>query len=181
MGTWPTRNQQSPDYWDAELKGYIDDADAANASATAANATAISNETTRATTAENSKIPLSQRGAANGVPTLDSGALVPQAQLPAHLTPSALASTYAAYLNLAKSPDTIITGAITRNSDGVVTSAAVVWPDGTAGTFTATTINSTYKTIDAYTITYGTHTFTQSTITRDSNGAATNVPAMTYV
>jgi hypothetical protein len=81
----------------------------------------------------------------------------------------------------AKMPDSIITGAITRNANEVITSAAVVWPDGTAGTFTTDTIG-TLNTIDAYHITYGSptviHTFTQSAITRDSTGAATTVPAI---
>lgn len=30
---WPTRNQQGPDFWDDDLKGYIDGADQANAAA----------------------------------------------------------------------------------------------------------------------------------------------------
>lgn len=92
-----------------------------------------------------------------------------------------LLATYARIAAWAKNPDTLITGALVRNGDGVVTSAAVVWPDGAAGTFTTDTIG-TLDTIDAYHITYdnGTDelTFTQPAITRDANGAATNVPAM---
>lgn len=96
----------------------------------------------------------------------------------------ALTGTYASFIGLAKVPDQIITGSITRDANEVVTSAAVVWPDGTTGTFTATTIGP-LNTIDAYTITRVisgvTHTYTQSAITRDASGAATSVPAITYV
>lgn len=71
--------------------------------------------------------------------------------------------------------------AITRNSAGVVTSATVVWPDGSAGTFTATTVNSTYNAVDAYTVTHTTsgQTVTQAAVTRDSSGAVTTKPALT--
>lgn len=48
--------------------------------------TAISAETTRAETAEALKVPLTQRGAASGVATLDSGGHVPTTQLPAATT-----------------------------------------------------------------------------------------------
>lgn len=83
----------------------------------------------------------------------------------------------------AKNPDLLIVGAVTVNSSGLITSAAVVWPDGTAGTLTITGRHSTGAVTD-YNITYGspvTKTFTQPTITRitssdDRNGAATNVP-----
>jgi hypothetical protein len=92
-----------------------------------------------------------------------------------------LPATYASFIGLAKVPDQIITGSITRNANEVVTSAAVVWPDGTTGTFTADTIGA-LNTIDAYHITYGRptviHTYTQPTITRDATGAATTVPAI---
>jgi hypothetical protein len=80
-----------------------------------------------------------------------------------------------------KNPDLLIVGSITRNSNDVVTSAAVVWPDGTTGTFTTDTINSTFQAIDAYHITYGATTYYQDTITRNANGAATNVPAIRVV
>lgn len=88
--------------------------------------------------------------------------------------------TYVSFKTLAKNPDELITGSITRDTNGVVTSAAVVWPDGTPGTFTTDTIG-TSNTIDGYHITYGspaTKTYTQPTITRDTSGAATNVPAI---
>lgn len=92
-------------------------------------------------------------------------------------------ASFASFMNLAKTPDAIIAGNITRNAQEVVTSADVVWPDGTTGTFTTDSIGS-LNTIDAYHITRVisgvTHTYTQSAITRDSSGAATAVPAMTY-
>lgn len=73
------------------------------------------------------------------------------------------------------------TTALTRDSNGVVTSATVKWPDGSAGTFTATTINTQWVSIDAYTITHTASgkTVTQSAVTRDSDGAVTAKPALT--
>lgn len=82
---------------------------------------------------------------------------------------------------LAKSPDLLITGAITRDYNGAVATADVLWPDGTPGTFTTTETDASGA-INAYSITYGnppTATYTQPTITRDSSGAAINVPAIT--
>lgn len=69
---------------------------------------------------------------------------------------------------------------ITRNGDGVITGADVVWLDGSAGVFTATTVNATWKAIDAYTITHTVSgkTITQAAITR-SSGEVTAVPALT--
>ncbi len=70
---------------------------------------------------------------------------------------------------------------LTRNSSGVVTSATVKWPDGSAGTFTATTVNSTFNAIDAYTITHTTSSrkVTQAAVTRNSAGEVTTKPALT--
>lgn len=73
-------------------------------------------------------------------------------------------------------------GAITINGDGVATGFAVVWPDGTTGVFAATTVNSTWMTVDAWTLTYvgaTTKTVTQAAVTRDgATGAVTNQPAL---
>lgn len=71
--------------------------------------------------------------------------------------------------------------AATLDSDGVVTTATVKWPDGSAGTFTTITKNSTWVAIDAYTITHTTSgkTVTQTAVTRDSNGNITAKPALT--
>lgn len=94
----------------------------------------------------------------------------------------ALAATYLRFLQAAMAPDLLIVGAITRDANGVATSAPVVWPDGSPGTYTATTVSTAFPgAVDAYTITYGspvTRTYTQPTVTRDSNGAVTNRPAI---
>jgi hypothetical protein len=93
-------------------------------------------------------------------------------------TRMALNATYAGLVQLAKNPDTLIAGAVTVDGSDQVTSAAVLWPDGTPGTLTITSRDATGA-VTAYNITYGSpanKTFTQPTITRNSNGAATNVP-----
>jgi hypothetical protein len=80
----------------------------------------------------------------------------------------------------AKNPDLLIVGSIIRNSDGAATSADVVWPDGTVGTFTADILSTDFPgAVDAYHITYGSptiRTYTQPAITRNTSGAATEVP-----
>ena len=84
---------------------------------------------------------------------------------------------------LARVPDSLITGAITRDANGAATSAPVVWPDGTPGTYTALVMSSIFPgAVDSYKVTYGspaTKTYTQPTITRDVNGVAVTVPAIT--
>src|SRR5690625_3117072 len=67
---------------------------------------------------------------------------------------------------------------INRDADDVVTTAAVSWPDGSGGTFTTTTKNSTFLAIDAYTITHtqSGKTVTQAAVTRDSDGNVTTKP-----
>lgn len=71
--------------------------------------------------------------------------------------------------------------AVTYDSDGVVTTATVKWPDGSAGTFTTTTKNSTWLAVDAYTISHtdSSNTVTQTAVTRDVNGQVTVKPALT--
>ena len=85
--------------------------------------------------------------------------------------------------SIARAPEQIIAGAITRNVNGVVTSAAVQWPDGTAGVYTATPSTSFPTAVDTYQITYGVptaiYTFTQPAPTRDSSGVTTVIPAIT--
>lgn len=63
----------------------------------------------------------------------------------------------------------------------IPSTATVVWPDGSTGVFTATTINATYQAIDAYTITHvlSGHTITQAAVTRNTNGDVTVKPALT--
>lgn len=89
-----------------------------------------------------------------------------------------LAGTYIQLVQAAKNPDLLIVGSINRDANNVITTAAVVWPDGTPGTFTTDTVDPSGA-INSYHITYGspvTKTYTQPTITRNSSGAATNVP-----
>jgi hypothetical protein len=87
------------------------------------------------------------------------------------------------FRSIARNPDLIITGAVTRDANGAATSAPVTWPDSTPGTYTATALSTAFPgAVDGYQITYGspaTRTYTQPTITRDSTGAAINVPAIT--
>lgn len=70
---------------------------------------------------------------------------------------------------------------ITRNGDGVITSATAKWPDGTSGTFTATTVNGTWLGIDAYTVTHAASgkIVTQTVVTRNADGDVTSKPALT--
>lgn len=102
---------------------------------------------------------------------------------PTSQTAIALTAVVARLKTWAKNPDLLVTGTITRDSNGAATSAPVVWPDGTPGTYTATTLSTAFPgAVDAYTITYGspvTKTYTQPAVTRDASGAATNVPAIT--
>jgi len=76
------------------------------------------------------------------------------------------AATLAATLVL--NPDLLIVGTITRDANGAATSAPVVWPDGSPGTYTATTLSTDFPgAVDAYTVTYGspvTKTYTQPAI-----------------
>ncbi len=68
-----------------------------------------------------------------------------------------------------------------RDSDGVITTATVAWPDSSTGTFTRTTKNSIWLVIDAYTVTHSASgkTITQSAVTRDANGKITVQPSLT--
>jgi len=69
----------------------------------------------------------------------------------------------------------------TRDSDGVITTATVSWPDGSAGAFTTVTKNATFLTVDAYTVTHTSSgkTVTQPAVTRDASGNVTAQPAIT--
>lgn len=72
---------------------------------------------------------------------------------------------------------------ITVDSDQVVTTATVKWPDGSAGTFTTTTKNSTWLAVDAYTISHtdSSQIVTQTAVTRNSSGTVITKPALTVV
>lgn len=94
----------------------------------------------------------------------------------------------AALLQLARNPETLFAGAVTRDANGAPISAVVTWPDkkvdGTpvTGTYSGTASTTFPGSIDAYTITRAlatTATFTQPAVTRDANGYVTNRPAMT--
>lgn len=63
----------------------------------------------------------------------------------------------------------------------VVSTATVLWPDGSAGTFTTTTINTTWQAIDAYTISHTDSglTVTQTAVTRNVDGEITTKPYLT--
>ena len=71
--------------------------------------------------------------------------------------------------------------AITRDAYGVPTTATVKWPDGSAGTFTTVTENTTWLAVDGYTISHTASgkTVTQADVTRDGNGNVTVKPALT--
>ena len=84
------------------------------------------------------------------------------------------------YPALAKNPDLLVTGVVSVDANNLVTTAAVVWPDGTPGTLTITSRDALGAVL-SYNITYGspvTKTYTQPTITRNASGAATNVPSI---
>lgn len=87
-------------------------------------------------------------------------------------------------LVLAYDPDGLLVGVFTRDVNDAITSAPAVWPDGATGVFTATVLSTAFPgAIDAYTITHTlnavTTTYTQSTMTRNANGAVTIRPAIT--
>lgn len=81
--------------------------------------------------------------------------------------------------SLVRNPDAIIEGGITRNADGAVTSADVVFPDGNTGTYTALVLSSDFPgAVDSYSITYGGQTYTQPTVTRNADGAVIDRPEL---
>lgn len=86
-----------------------------------------------------------------------------------------------AWLKANANPDMMLTGTLTRDSYGNVTSASVTWPDGIGGSFSAT---ADATGILSWTATYagtsGTRTVTQPMMTRDaSTYAVTARPALT--
>jgi len=71
-----------------------------------------------------------------------------------------------------------------RDTNGAITTASIVWPDGATGTFTTDTASTAFPgAIDAWHATYVlgtlTKTVTQPAVTRDANGAVTAQPAIT--
>ena len=71
--------------------------------------------------------------------------------------------------------------AITRDYLGVVSSATVTWPDGSDGTFTSTSTNLAWLTVDAFTVSHAASgkTATQPAVTRSVDGQVTAQPAVT--
>jgi hypothetical protein len=72
----------------------------------------------------------------------------------------------------------------TRDSNGAIVTADIVWPDGSTGTFTTDVASTDFPgAIDAWHATYVnngvTKTITQPAVTRDANGAVTAQPAIT--
>lgn len=102
------------------------------------------------------------------------------ASIPTSIPTSAGALTNDVLRDWALSASYAFTSA-TRDSDGVVTTATVSWPDGSEGTFTRTSKNATFLTIDSYTVTHNNSnkTVTQAAVTRDSSGNVTTQPTIT--
>jgi hypothetical protein len=72
---------------------------------------------------------------------------------------------------------------ITRDGNGVLTSADIFWPDGAAGVYTADTISSIFPGhVDGWHATRvtgsGTATYTQPDVTRDVSGNITDQPVV---
>lgn len=62
----------------------------------------------------------------------------------------------------------------------IISTATVLWPDGSAGTLTVTEVNETWETIDEYSITHTASglTVTQPEVTRNDDGIVTTKPAL---
>lgn len=103
------------------------------------------------------------------------------------IDPAEPAATYMNFTAMAAEPDLLLSGSITRDSNGAATAGTLTWPDGATGAYTATTVSSSFPgAVDAYTLTRVvsgvTTTYTQSAVTRDATtGAVTNRPAITVV
>lgn len=67
------------------------------------------------------------------------------------------------------------------DAEGQTTSSTLKWPDGSAGTYTATDWNATHETYDGWTKshTVSGKVVTQAAVTRRADGAITNKPALT--
>lgn len=85
---------------------------------------------------------------------------------------------------LARQPQDIWQGAITRDANGAAVAANLTWPDGTPGVYTGFPSVSFPSACDGWTMTYGVPTqitYTQPTMTRDANGLITVQPMITAV
>ena len=88
----------------------------------------------------------------------------------------------AALTALAADPSLLFSGAVTRDTNGVPTSASVVWPDGVAGVYSGTASTAFPTAVDSYTVTRAvtpTKTYTQPAVTRDGTGQITTRPPIT--
>ena len=119
--------------------------------------------------AADAAIPSSEKGAPEGVATLDAAERVtePLAASDETLKAWTEAGAYEAT-------------SVTLDSDQVVTTATVAWPDGSAGTFTTTTKSAAWLAVDAYTVSHTASgkTVTQAAVTRDADGNVTTKPAL---
>jgi hypothetical protein len=68
---------------------------------------------------------------------------------------------------------------ITRDVDGVISSASIRWPDNVAGTLTRTAKNTTWQVMTSFTVTYNALTVTQPAITLDGSGNLSTRPRPT--
>lgn len=111
--------------------------------------------------------------------TIPAGPAAPVLTAPSAVVTSINGQTGAVstLLSEAKRPEDLWTGTLTY-TNGAVTSAAVVWSDGVTGVYTGTASTAFPGSIDSYTITHGTQTYTQPTVTRDTAGNITNQPAI---
>lgn len=69
---------------------------------------------------------------------------------------------------------------ITRDANGLTSSAVVRWPDGSAGLLTCTNYNATYFAYDGFNVTHSASgkKVTQDPVTRDAYGNVTVKPAL---
>lgn len=88
----------------------------------------------------------------------------------------------AALVQLARSPEALFSGTVTRNTDGAPVSANVVWPDGATGVYAGEPSEDFPSVVDSYTVTKSgtqTLTYTQPMVTRNASGDITSRPAIT--
>ena len=111
--------------------------------------------------------------------TIPAGPAAPVLTAPSAVVTSINGQTGAVstLLTEAKRPEDLWTGTLTY-TNGAVTSAPVIWSDGVTGVYTGTASTAFPGSIDSYTITHGTATYTQPTVTRDTAGNITNQPAI---
>jgi len=95
------------------------------------------------------------------------------------VTAEDIAEQQGLYLAWAADPSRLWTGTVTRDAGGAATAAAILWPDGITGTYAGTASATFAGAVDSYTLTHGTTTYTQPTVTRDAAGNITNQPAIT--